>query len=86
MPAALVLRFHGSDFARIARRRLSCCALGPGATFAALDEAQKHDGVAERRMGEELAKVEKRGPGDHWEKKRSHDVTAILPHLAKASP
>jgi hypothetical protein len=37
-------------------------------------------------MGEELAKVEKQRPGDHWEKKRSHDVTAILPHLAKASP
>jgi len=37
---------------------------------------------AERRMGEELAKVEKQGPGEHWQEKRSHGATAIPARLA----
>ena len=47
----------------------------------------KHNNIAEikiraeRRAGEMLKETERQKPGEHWQKKRSHDVT-VTPKLS----
>ncbi len=47
----------------------------------AIKYARSYAMDAERRMGELLAETERQSPGEHWEKKRSPDVT-VTPSLA----